>query len=92
MNKEVENSIANAKAEKEAEAKVAETEQQPEEEKVEYGEESKIDFGEEDSEDEMEEGKRVDHFDLSHMMDMERWSNLPIGLEYSGDSRESSVI
>ena len=92
VNKEVENSIANAKAEKEAEAKVAETEQQPEEEKVEYGEESKIDFGEEDSEDEMEEGKRVDHFDLSHMMDMERWSNLPIGLEYSGDSRESSVI
>ena len=87
VNKEVENSIANAKAEKEAEA--------DEGEKVEYGEESKIDFGEEDSEEEVEveeEGKKVEHLDLSHMMDMERWSNLPIGLEYSGDSRESSVI
>ena len=90
VNKEVENSIANAKAEKEAEAKEAEA-KQPEEDKIEYGEESKIDFGEEDSEEEVEE-KKVEHLDLSHMMDMERWSNLPIGLEYSGDSRESSVI
>ena len=93
VNKEVESSIANAKAEKEAEAKEAETKQTEEGEKVEYGEESKIDFGEEDSEEEVEEeGKKVEHLDLSHMMDMERWSNLPIGLEYSGDSRESSVI
>ena len=93
VNKEVENSIAKAKAEKEAEAKEAD-----EEEKIEYGEESKIDFGEEDSEEDEEEEqvelelKKVEHFDLSHIMDMERWSNLPIGLEYSGDSRESSVI
>ena len=39
-----------------------------------------------------EEVIRVDQLEISYLMDLERWSNLPISLEYSEDSRESSVI
>ena len=35
---------------------------------------------------------KVDQLEISYLMDLERWSNLPISLEYSEDSRESSVI
>merc|ERR1712156_1271349 len=39
-----------------------------------------------------EEVVKVDQLEISYLMDLERWSNLPISLEYSEDSRESSVI
>ena len=39
-----------------------------------------------------EEVLKVDQLEISYLMDLERWSNLPISLEYSEDSRESSVI